>query len=114
MPLLAAPAAPMNLSAVASSASQINLTWVDTSTSSSNAENGFKVERALSSSGPWQLVAITAANVTSYANAGLNPSTTYYYRFVAESGGGGPTFGPEKSLRTFPLPSEPSTSCPKA
>lgn len=43
---------------------------------------------------------------------GLSPATTYHYRFVAESGGGGPAFGPEGSLKTFPLPPAPNTNCP--
>ena len=35
--------------------------------------------------------------------AGLQPGTTYHYRFVAQSSGGGPTVGPEASFTTFPL-----------
>ena len=53
---------------------------------------------------------------------GLQPATTYHYRFVAESGGGGPVRGVggteeeeenglESTFRTFSLPAE-STSCP--
>lgn len=43
---------------------------------------------------------------------GLEPNTVYYYRFVSESGGGGPTVGEERSFRTLPLPGEGSSSCP--
>jgi hypothetical protein len=41
----------------------------------------------------------------------LDPGTTYHYRFVAESSGGGPVKGEEVTFTTFParLPSE---SCP--
>ena len=44
---------------------------------------------------------------------GLSPATTYYYRFVAQSSGGGPVFGKggkvgedgkEATFTTFPLP----------
>jgi DNA-binding beta-propeller fold protein YncE len=35
---------------------------------------------------------------------GLSPETTYHYRFIAQSGGGGPVEGPESTFRT---PAEP-------
>ena len=43
---------------------------------------------------------------------GLEPDTTYRYRFVAQSGGGGPAFGPEATFHTYPAPSEPNAACP--
>lgn len=50
---------------------------------------------------------------------GLQPGTRYYYRFVAESGGGGPTrgegegeAGPGRSFNTFGVVAGPSTQCP--
>lgn len=36
---------------------------------------------------------------------GLAPATTYHYRFVTESGGGGPVLGLEQALTTFPMES---------
>ncbi|HWL50125.1 MAG TPA: hypothetical protein VNT92_09630, partial [Acidimicrobiia bacterium] len=42
----------------------------------------------------------------------LSPDTTYHFRFVAQSGGGGPVIGPEESFHTFPPPPEPNTDCP--
>jgi len=42
---------------------------------------------------------------------GLTPNTTYHYRFVAESGGGGPVFGPDRTFTTFPA-THPPDSCP--
>jgi DNA-binding beta-propeller fold protein YncE len=33
---------------------------------------------------------------------GLSPETTYHYRFVSQSGGGGPVFGPDQTFRTAP------------
>lgn len=41
---------------------------------------------------------------------GLAFGTTYHYRFVAQSGGGGPVFGPERTFRTFDEP-DPLKSC---
>lgn len=52
---------------------------------------------------------------------GLQPATTYHYRFVAQSGGGGPVRGiggevgvdgEESSFTTYPAPSPFKTDCP--
>jgi hypothetical protein len=42
---------------------------------------------------------------------GLEPETTYHFRFVAQSSGGGPNFGPDRTFRTFPLDPAPRTEC---
>ncbi len=42
---------------------------------------------------------------------GLQPDTTYHYRFVSESGGGGPVFGPDRTFTTFPA-FQANTDCP--
>jgi hypothetical protein len=71
--------APSNLSAAAAPGSagqsQINLTWGDLS----NIESGYRIERSLDGSS-WTLLHTTAANVAQYADTGLSPGTTYYYR----------------------------------
>jgi hypothetical protein len=46
--------------------------------------------------------------------SGLSSATTYHYRFVVQSGGGGPTIGPEETFTTFPAASLPSNACPNA
>ncbi|HWM62729.1 MAG TPA: hypothetical protein VNP96_01915 [Solirubrobacterales bacterium] len=43
---------------------------------------------------------------------GLAPDTTYRYRFAAESSGGGPAFGAERSFATYPPNPAPETGCP--
>jgi NHL repeat len=43
--------------------------------------------------------------------ADLEPATTYHYRFVSQSSGGGPSFGPDLTFTTFPEPN-PNTACP--
>ncbi len=62
-----------------------------------------------------------AATTPSVFLAGLQPETTYRYRFVAESGGGGPVRGAgateaaDGAVGTFttpPLGSQPKTDCP--
>jgi hypothetical protein len=42
----------------------------------------------------------------------LEPGTTYYYRYVATSSGGGPVVGPDKSFTTYPTPDAADTNCP--
>ena len=79
------PAAPSNLSATAASSGQINLSWVDHSTT----EENFEVERcqgAGCTSFGW--IAETGANATGYSNTGLQASTTYRYRVRAANGSG--------------------------
>src|SRR5262249_39726576 len=73
------PIAPTGLVASAASSSEIDLTWQDNSSN----ETGFKIQRAASSTGPWTQIATVGAGVTSYANTGLSPATTYYYQVAA-------------------------------
>jgi LPXTG-site transpeptidase (sortase) family protein len=89
------PAAPTNLSAVAASTTQINLTWVD----NSNDEDGFQIERSLDNS-TWSLIATTAANITSFSNSGLTINTLYYYRVRAFNAGGNSGFSNVASAST--------------
>jgi len=74
-----APAAPTGLTATAASPSGINLSWTD----NSNNETGFAIERKTGASGTYASVGSVGANVRSYSNTGLAPSTTYYYRVRA-------------------------------
>jgi PKD repeat protein len=76
VPLAAGIKVPTQLAATALSSSAIRLTWTDTST----REVGYEIERSLSGSGGWSLIAVTAVNATSYQNNGLAASTRYYYR----------------------------------
>ncbi|HEX5928111.1 MAG TPA: hypothetical protein VFY48_01835 [Solirubrobacterales bacterium] len=46
--------------------------------------------------------------------SGLEPDTTYHYRFVVQSGGGGPVFGPDRTFTTFPAVNPPNGLCPNA
>ena len=78
------PKSPSGLMTVASSSSQINLTWKD----NSNDETGFKIERSPNGTSIWTQIATVGANVTSYQNTGLTASTTYYYRVRAYNANG--------------------------
>jgi hypothetical protein len=81
---LPAPAAPTNLTAVASGTSAVNLTWTDNATN----ETGYVLQRSLSASSGFTTIATLAVNTTSYSNSGLNSSTTYYYRIQSVNSNG--------------------------
>lgn len=62
-------------------------------------------------------VALTAQVVSTPLPAqvtlgGLDPATTYHYRFTSTSSGGGPAFGPDLSFTTYPLAPGVSVGCP--
>lgn len=70
---------PTGLSATAVSSSRIDLNWSNASTN----ESGLKVERSLTSGGPWTEVADLAAGTSSYSDIGLAAETHYYYQVYA-------------------------------
>jgi len=75
-PVITAPSPPSNLIASALSSSSIKLSWADNSSN----ETGFKIERSTSATSGFSQVGVVTANVTTFTNTGLSPSTTYYYR----------------------------------
>jgi hypothetical protein len=81
--LKAALAAP-SLTARGISTSQISLTWTDPN----KQGNGFQIERSLSSTSGFALIATAGKNVTTYTNSGLAAGTTYYYRVRALANNG--------------------------
>lgn len=94
------PDAPSALSTVATSASQINLTWTDNATN----ETGFQIERSLTSQNGFSLLATTATGITSYASTALSSNTTYYYRVRAVNAGGSSAYTSESSATTLSPP----------
>jgi regulation of enolase protein 1 (concanavalin A-like superfamily) len=89
------PAAPSGLSASAVSSSQINLAWTD----NADNESGFKIERK-TGGGSFSQIGTVNANVTTYPNGGLSPSTTYTYRVRAYNGAGDSSYSNEASATT--------------
>jgi hypothetical protein len=77
-PALSAPSA---LSAKVISSTQINLTWVDSTT----GEDGFSLERSTDGTTFAQFVTVPAGS-TSYNNTQLTAGTTYWYRIRAYKG----------------------------
>jgi tripartite motif-containing protein 71 len=81
----ALPAAPSNLTAMAVSRSQINLSWTD----NSGNETGFKIERCKGDTCTnFSQIATVGANVTTFYNTKLSRNTTYRYRVRAYNGAG--------------------------
>ncbi|MGI8407767.1 MAG: fibronectin type III domain-containing protein, partial [Actinomycetota bacterium] len=90
-----APTAPSGLTATATSSSQINLAWTDTSSN----EDGFKIERS-SDGTNFSQIATVGSNSTSYSNTGLAGSTTYHYRVRAYNSGGDSAYSNAASATT--------------
>jgi fibronectin type 3 domain-containing protein len=91
-----APSAPSNLTATASSTSQINLSWTD----NSNNETSFEIERS-SDGVSFLAIASVRAGVTAYANSGLSPATQYTYRVRAANSAGNSGYSNPASATTF-------------
>jgi hypothetical protein len=61
------------------SAAQLRLSWTD----NSGNENGFKIERGSSLTGPFTQIGTAGSNVNSYTDTGLADATTFCYRVRA-------------------------------
>ncbi|NJM16738.1 MAG: carbohydrate-binding protein, partial [Bacteroidales bacterium] len=94
------PIAPGSMSATATSASQIDLVWID----NSNNETGFRIERKTGSAGTYAIIATLGAGVTTYSNTGLSASTTYYYRVRAYNSVGNSNYSNQANATTQGLP----------
>jgi alpha-tubulin suppressor-like RCC1 family protein len=75
-----APAAPSGLGAAATSSSTVTVSWTD----KANNESSYLVYR-YNGSGWGSPIATLSANATTYADTGLQPSTTYYYWVCAQN-----------------------------
>ena len=82
--LVTLPTAPSGLSATALSATEIRLNWTD----ASNNETGFQIDRSPNGTSGWTQIGTVNANVATYTNSGLSPSTTYYYRVRSNNSAG--------------------------
>ncbi len=81
--LPAAPAAPANFKAVATSASQLSLTW-----NSVSGATGYQLFRSIGGSSNYILLKSLAANTVSYSDTGLNSNLIHYYKIQATGVGG--------------------------
>ncbi|MEX0324511.1 MAG: M6 family metalloprotease domain-containing protein [Puniceicoccaceae bacterium] len=97
------PAAPSGLVATAASYDSINLSWVDNSTD----ESSFRIERSPEGTS-WSEISSVSADVTSYTDTGLSPSTTLFYRVRAANIAGNSAYTSSASATTDPPPPPPS------
>ena len=99
----AKPAAPSNLAAVATSSTQVDLTWSD----NSNNEESFKIGR--STDGVlFFSQETTDPNDTSYSDTTVAPATTYWYRIRAYNSQGYSSFSDVVSVTTPGLGGKPA------
>jgi hypothetical protein len=71
------PSAPSGLSVTVPAAlGTLILNWNCSATN----EDGFKIERSLSSGSGWSEIATTGINIHTFTNTGLTSGTRYYYR----------------------------------
>jgi hypothetical protein len=96
------PAAPTALIATATASTSITLSWTDASSN----EQGFQIERSITSGSGFSFVSTTVANAVSYADEGINPSTTYFYRVRAINAGSVSAYTAEVSATTPASPPE--------
>ena len=98
------PSVPTNLTAAASSISQIDLSWSD-----SDTETGYKIERCTGvDCSNFTQIATVDANVTSYSNTGLTASTSYSYRVRAYNAVGDSGYSNQASATTQAAPTVPA------
>ncbi|MHC1729221.1 MAG: Ser-Thr-rich GPI-anchored membrane family protein [Syntrophobacteraceae bacterium] len=90
------PMAPSRLTALAMSATQIDLTWKD----NSNNESGFSIERKKGTAGTYALVGEVGPNVTAFSDGGLDPETRYFYRVRAYESSGVSSYSNEANAVT--------------
>lgn len=105
-PPLNPPKAPVNLVATATSSSQVVLNWVD----SANNETGFVIQGSSNGSN-WLSLDSVAANITTFSQSGLNPSTIYHYRVYAKNNDGNSAYSNTDTALThsnIPNPTAPN------
>ncbi len=78
------PQTPTGLEALAQSAEQIQLTWIDNSDNEAN----FQVERSQNDNQNFEKIATINQNSTSYKDGKLTPNTVYVYRIQAVTSAG--------------------------
>ncbi|MCX7087762.1 MAG: hypothetical protein NTV00_06865 [Methylococcales bacterium] len=104
------PATPSNLTAVATSSTQVALTWTDNATD----ETAQYLERCQNAGcSNFTQIASLAANITSYTDTTSSPSTVYTYRIRANNAAGYSAYSSVATattivLTTVALPAAPS------
>jgi Fibronectin type III domain len=90
------PNSPSGLNASVASGTQVNLSWTD----NSGNETGFEIKRATDSAFTQNVVWVGNIQGATYADTGLNPSTTYHYKVRAEGTAGKSAYSTSVSVTT--------------
>jgi hypothetical protein len=98
--LPAPPLPPSALAAVATTGTQVTLTWAD----QADAGTGFEVYRAATPDGPYEKIATLPAGTGSYRDDALAAGNAYYYALVATNEGGRSGFSGQASATLPPSP----------
>lgn len=85
---------PSNFAATIAGGIEANLTWTDASNNEGNFEIWRRRKTGETTFTPWELVKLTNANATSYADKGLLPTTTYEYKIRGVSSTGRSEYTP--------------------
>ncbi len=93
------PTAPSNLVALALSASQLQINWLD----NSDNETGFKLERSDAPTGPFTVINSPAAGVIQFIDSGLQKARAYYYRIRSENAVGSSSYSAVATGTTLDL-----------
>jgi hypothetical protein len=94
--------APTNLLAQATDVATASLTWRDNTT----AESNYEIERSLSETSGFSVIATVPANTTAYTDNTLTAGTSYYYRVRAKkSDGTASSYSNTATLTPYQIPS---------
>ena len=104
------PDAPRNLRATAAGRTIINLSWQQPFSDGGARVSGYRVEYAVSLSGPWLVLnPNTRSTATSYAHRQLSPATTRHYRvFAINSAGTGTASNTASATTDATVPGAPT------
>jgi hypothetical protein len=91
------PVAPSTLLVVVLPSGQVSLAWTD---NSANNEDGFKVERKISTGGAFVQIGTQARNLNFFNDSGLTASMTYCYRVRAFNAAGDSPYSNESCITT--------------
>jgi hypothetical protein len=94
-PVKSPPVAPSVLAAVAVSASQVRMNWVDNAAD----ETGFKIEQGTNAT-VFSAIATVSSNVISYAATGLTAGVTYFFRVKSFNSAGDSAYANVASAAT--------------
>jgi fibronectin type 3 domain-containing protein len=99
-----------NVSAVPASQTSVLIKWTD-NPSATYSETGYEIYRATKAGGPYEFIAVTAANATQYTDQNLDAGNLYYYvvRAVNNTGAAPPSIeASTKTLIDLVAPSTPT------